>query len=340
MALEETKLFYWGSGAIAVSGVLWFLPGFNAIAAIMAVAGLILITARLGYMRAVLASVIALAIIFSIGSLTMRQGGAFFIAAIYAIIVITPGIVMGAAARGFSGPVKTIWHGFIPILLLLILASAFYREIAASIPAIIGQTNSQVSDMLDRNPSLDKLLSDEYGSGIEGREKLMKELDEFFILFVRMMPGLFVIGFLSILVLGLMIAGSIGARIRVMIPRLPPFYLWRASDWWLVPTAIGLALAILSKNDYFKYAGGNMLVIVAGIYSITGLSVLEALLRRLSIPVGVRLIIYIIPIILAPIGLVFMAALTIVGLLDSRFNFRRENNDKNENFDEITDDKE
>ena len=337
-ATDETKLFLRSSGAIAASGVLWFVPGLNALSMVAAVAGMILIVARLGYLRAILTSGIAGAIVYFVGSLTMGQLGAAVGAGVFLLIVIIPGIAMGIAARAFATPARTIWLGLIPIIFLLVLLAAYYRDIVRLIPDVLRQVNAQITDTIERNPSLDKMLSDQYGPNIEARERFLKEVDNFIIFFFKIMPGTMVVGFISILVLGLMAAGHVSSKINLMIPRFRPFYLWRASDWWLLPTAAGLALAILGRDNFWKYAGGNVLVITGNIYAVAGLAVVEAFFRRLSMPIIVRLIIYVIMLILfMPVG---MAILAVLGLMDSRFNFRRENDDKNENFNEITDVKE
>jgi uncharacterized protein YybS (DUF2232 family) len=340
MAFDETRLFLWSGGAIAASGVLWFLPGLNVLSAVAAAAGLILIVARLGYVRAILASVFAAAIVLLIGSLTMGQLGASVNAAIYVVVVIIPGVAMGVAARGFASPARTIWYGFVPILFLLVFLVAYYPEFVDAIPTILRQVNARVVDTIERNPSLDRMLSDEYGPDIEAREQFLKEIDDLIVFFLRIMPGIIVVGFLSILVLGLTAAGYIAAKINLMIPRLRPFHLWRASDWWLIPTAVGLALAIISRDEFWKYAGGNMLVVTGLIYSTAGLAVVEAFLRRIRMPLVARLIVYIIPMIILPIGMILSLFMAVLGLMDSRFNLRREDNEKNDNFDEITDIKE
>jgi uncharacterized protein YybS (DUF2232 family) len=117
------------------------------------------------------------------------------------------------------------------------------------------------------------------------------------------------------------LAGNIGSRIGVMLPRFRPFYLWRASDWWLLPTAAGLALVIFGPNELWQYTGGNILVVTGNIYAVAGMAVTESFFRRLAIPNFMRIVFYVIMLLLFVAGLVFLAAL---GLADSRFNFNRD----------------
>jgi uncharacterized protein YybS (DUF2232 family) len=323
----EGKLFFYGGAAVSASGLMWFIPGLNAVFSIAAIAALILIVTRLGYARATIISLAGLVLVMLITSLDL---GALFGAlngAIFAITVIAPGIAMGMASRGFSSPIRTVWYGFIPILILFGLLLIFYTDILNSLPAMLKEVNSYMTTKLENNPAISKMFSDQNNPDIDTPQKFIDKLDKTIIFFVKIMPGTIIVGYLIMIVLSLVFAGTIASRIGVMLPRLQPFYLWRASDWWLLPTAIGLALVIFSGNDFWRYFGGNILVITGNIYAIAGLAVMEAIFRRMSLPVPIRIVFYIITLLLFMIGLVFLA---ILGLADSRFNFRRDNLDRDE----------
>ena len=198
MAIDETRLFLWSGGAIAASGVLWFVPGLNAVSMVVAVAGMILIIARLGYMRAILASAIATAIAYFVGSLTMGLLGAGISSGVFLLIVIFPGIAMGIAARAFASPASTIWMGMIPLLLLLVLLAAYYQDIGRIMPDVLRQVKAQVNDAIERNPGLDRMLSDQYGSNNETRERILKEVDKFIIFFFTFIFNVIIIFFIIV----------------------------------------------------------------------------------------------------------------------------------------------
>ncbi len=194
-------------------------------------------------------------------------------------------------------------------------------------PRFIDQLNAGLETAIDQSPRLSKAITEQYGPEPGAREKFLEEMDGLFVFLIRLMPGTIVVGFLAIIMLGLAAAGSMASRLKLMIPRFPPFHLWRANDWWLLPTVIGLALAIFARDDFWRYFGGNILVVTGNVYSLVGLAVLEAFLRRLSIPPFMRVIFYIIMVLMSIFSLVFLAVL---GLADSRFNFKRESLDRDD----------
>jgi uncharacterized protein YybS (DUF2232 family) len=173
---------------------------------------------------------------------------------------------------------------------------------------------------INQNPTLKKMLADQYG-GDDSKDKFIADIDKSLIFFIKIIPGTIVVGFLTIIVVSLALAGRIGMRYGVMIPRLKPFYLWHASDWWLIPTALGLALTIFVSNDFWHFLGINILVVTGNVYALAGLAVIDAFMRRLMLPMLLRITFYIILLFMNFLGLFFLA---VVGLADSRFNFRRQ----------------
>jgi len=317
------------SGAVvACSGLIWLIPGLNVLSAIAAIAGLILITARFGYSRALVSSSVGIIAAIFFGSLTMEQDFAILNAAAYLIMAIIPGIAMGVAARGFYSPARTIYYGMAPALLPILLCGLFYGEIQRSVPVILNQVKSDVVQTLDSYPILNKMVSQTYGADGEAREHFFEQVDKIVALSIKIAPGLFFAGFLTNVVLGLFIAGHFGSKVGLMLPRFRPFHTWRASDWWFLPTAAGLALIVFSRGDFWQFAGANILIVTANIYAATGFAVIVAFFRRFSVPLIFRLIFYIIIFLSMLAGLL---ALAILGLVDSRFNFRRETVEKEEN---------
>ncbi len=319
------------------------MPGLNAVFAVLAIAGLVLIVSRLGYMRAFWASlaglILATASSFIAGNVLMAGDGktlgimnaslmtaTLFNTAIYGVTIIAPGIMMGVASRGLSSAVKTLWYGCIPAVVLLALMATFYISLLRNIPTVTTMVNSSVEITLNQNPNLAKSLMDQYGDA-GSKEKIAEAVDSIVVFFIKLIPGTLVIGFMAFVTLGLSLAGTLGTRMRLMIPRLKPFYLWQASDWWLLPTAVGLALAIFGGSDLWRFAGGNILVVTGNVYALTGLAVIEAFFRKLAIPMFLRIAFYVI-IFFMSFTLVSLLFLAILGLADSRFNFRKQTPDK------------
>jgi hypothetical protein len=63
---------------------------------------------------------------------------------------------------------------------------------------------------------------------------------------------------------------------------------------------------------------------------VVGLAIVEAFFKRIYVPVPVRVIFYVILVLGGPVSMTFLA---ILGLSDSKFNFKREN-EEFENKDE------
>jgi uncharacterized protein YybS (DUF2232 family) len=295
------------------------VPGLNVLAAIAAVAGLILIIARLGYFRAILGSLLGLLVAQAIGSLTMEQSGALVYSTVYLITVLMPGFAMGAAARAFSSPIKTVWNGLLPILFMLVLAVAFFGSNEVSTTAMIGEFNAELVTAIDENPAFGGMLMELFNVEDQNIDQLLQRIDEFIMVLFRILPGTMLVVFLTVLILALVAAGYFGSQMGLMIPRFRPFCFWRASDWWLLPTAIGLALVIFAQINLWRYIGANILLVSGSVYSVAGLAVIEALLRRFSVPLAVRLILYVILTLMLAVSAV---ALAVLGLVDSRFNLR------------------
>jgi hypothetical protein len=323
MASVETRIFLWGALCVASSGLLWPAPVLGVLSMVAGIAALVLVISRLGYLRAILISLTALTMSLSINSLTMESGAAMAFSLIYLVIVILPGFAMGSSARRFLSPAKTIWNGLVPVLVLFVVLMAFYAEFTRGLPSVMNTINMEVTRTIQDSSYLSRMIEKEYGSDPAAVDEFVKDLDNLILIFVKFSPGILMGAFLTIITIALVSAGYVGSKLGLMIPRLRPFHLWRAGDWWLLPTAAGLALAIFAGNEFWVYAGLNMLVVTGIIYGVCGLAVVEAAFKRFSIPLIIRLIIYLVLVII-PISL------AVTGLLDSRFRFRRESNDRNE----------
>jgi hypothetical protein len=323
---DESRLFLWGGAAVGGSGLLWIIPGLNAVFSVAAIAALILIVSRLGYMRAIWATLGGLILVMGTSSLFMGGSIGAINAAVFAVAVVAPGIMMGVASRSLASAVKTIWYGAIPILILFALILTFYSSLVQSIPSITRKINTVASISIDQNQMLKKMLADQYGED-GAKDKFIAEIDKSVTFFIKIIPGTVLVGFLTIIIISLSLAGRIGTRYGLMIPRLKPFYLWQASDWWLLPTALGLALSIFVTNDFWYFLGINILVVTGNVYALAGLAVMEAFMKRLMFPMPLRIALYIVLFFLNFIGLVFLA---IIGLADSRFSFRRQTPEEKE----------
>ncbi len=328
MRSVENKLSLWGGVAVACSGLLWIMPGINAIAAIAGIAGLTLVIARLGFSRGLLTASIGTAWALLICSLTKgyQAGSAFTL--MYVLAVIAPAFIMGWASRNFATPTATVSYGLIPLGILLALFLLIYPEIIKNLPSLIAEIDLAVRSMVEGNPALSSLIAKQYAPADGSLDRFLGEFEKMIELLIKIVPSIIVLGSLGMIIAGLAIAGPIALRLKIMLPRFRPFYLWRASGWWLLPTILGLIAVIFLKEDFWFYSGVNLLIVTGHVYAVVGLAIVEAFFKRTMIPIPIRVIFYAILLLSSLFALIFLAVL---GLADSRFNFARENTvDKND----------
>jgi uncharacterized protein YybS (DUF2232 family) len=323
MPSQETRLFALAGAAVCASGLFWIVPGLNILSSIAAIAGLILVVLRLGYFRAFMVSLAGVVFVAADSSLIFGGLLGAVNVAIFLLAVVAPGIAMGIAARSFASPVKTVWYGCLPIIFLFGMLMVFYSDMVGNLPTILRQVNTSMAATIDDSPALSKMIEEQYGQAGDGRDKFLAYIDKLIIFLAKMIPATIIIAYLSVIIISLTVAGKVAARFNLMVPRFRPFHLWRASEWWLLPTAVGLALAIFAPGDFWRYFGGNILLISGSIYAFTGLAFLDSIIKRISASPLVRMIFFVIILILSGmvIGLIFLAVL---GLADSRFRFTRE----------------
>lgn len=326
---DETRLFLWGGSALAGSGLLWAFPGLNGLGAIAGIAGLTLVIARLGYGRGMMISFLGLLIAMAACSLALGSLAGILSGILFAIVVILPGMAMGNASRNFASATKTVWRGLLPILILMVCLAFFYPDIIKNLPESVKGVNVTIMNTVQSNPDLSKMVAAQYGNGADWQDKFLAEADKLIEFIIKILPGTLIIGFIAIVVASLAVTGAVASRFKLMVPRFRPFHLWRASDWWLLPTVLGLAFVVFAPNDLWRFLGGNMLLVCGNIYAVVGLAVTEAFFKRLFMPKLFRIGFYIIALVISVFSLIFFALL---GLADSRFNFKREiENIENEN---------
>jgi len=313
----------WAGVAIMGTGLFWIMPGFDAVLSIPAIAGLILVISRLGYSRAALFSAGGVVIVALVVFATEGYLQAFYGIGTFGALVLAPGFAMGTASRGFQSAAKTVWYGLIPLLVVIAILLLFYNDIIKVIPGFLDDVNTELTSRIEASPTFSKMVESQFGPGDEGREKLIKSVDAMVVFLLKISPGVYIAGFMGIVMSSLLAAGSVAAKLGFMVPRFRPFYLWQASEWWLLPTAIGLILATFAGNDFWKFVGGNMLIVTGNVYAVCGLAVAEAFMRRLSLPAPIKIVTYL-------MLLLSVIVPPVLGLADSRFNFDREIPNTNE----------
>jgi len=144
---------------------------------------------------------------------------------------------------------------------------------------------SQMQNMLAENGSL--LRMD--GSQLEIMNASIKTTFEWML---RLLPGILFTVFISITLFAYLGALSVSSYFNTILPRFKPLYLWKASELWLIPFGISL-LFVLTGSLWLKTIGENILYFMVHF-----------------------LIVLVIIVIIIP-------ALAVLGVIDSRFDFRK-----------------
>lgn len=334
MRSVETRLSLWGAGCAIASGLLFSIPVVNALTVVAALALLIVTMARLGFRRffeVCIPGIVAAAVV---SSLTMGYRAGLEITGIYMMIMAAPALLMGWRARRFDPPGKTIIFGLLPMAVVFVLFMIAYAGLMADLQGLIFQFKTIVSDMIRDMPAIESLIAKSFppaegsvGRFVEAQGKIIAEG-------MKVLPGFIALSIIFMILAAYLLAGEVARRFRVMFPRCRPFHAWHAGGWWLALTVLGLIAVVFAGEDRWYYAGINILILTGNVYFIIGISIVESLIRRSYRPARVRLVFYLGMTLLGVLsfgnetlmyaGLTAAVFLTALGLADTRFNFRKE----------------
>ncbi len=331
MPSVEKKLTLWGGLTVFCSGLFWIVPGFNSAVGFLAIIALILTVARLGFYRGFILAAAGFIPVVLISSLTNGYQAGLFNALIYSGIVLVPGFAMGWGSRNLSSPLRTAMYGFGCLFVLFALMMAQYSREIVNLPVFVEKLNSEIRIIIGQNPELNSIIEKQFGSDEADLDRFLDEFDTMALTVMKVVPGALFVAFLGMAIIGLSIAGFVGERWGIMVPRFRPFHYWRASGWWLLPTIIGLIPLVFVKEDVWFWVGANILIVTGHVYLIVGLAVIDAFFKRIMLPAPARVIIYIIILIA---GLITMGFLAVLGLADTRINFKRDLEDNGNKIEE------
>ena len=321
MRSAENKLSVLGGSTVAVSGLLWAIPALNFIAGLAGTISLILIISRLGYARGILLALIGVILALWTSSLIIGYLEGLYYAAFYVTAVIAPGIIMGWASRNLYQPISLVYYGMIPYTLLFLIFMSIYYGWMHNLSWTIGSIKSEVELFVKSNPVLLNMITNSYGAKGDAMTEFLNELGPFVESVLRIIPGSLFITSLGMVVIGIYIAGQFATRLGIIVPRFREFYLWKASGWWMLPTIAALIPMVFRINELWFYVGVNILIVTGHVYMIVGLAVLEAFFRKILLAAPIKVIFYLVLIMAGPVSMVFLAVL---GLSDTKFNFKRE----------------
>lgn len=135
----------------------------------------------------------------------------------------------------------------------------------------------------------------------------------------RLLPGLLIMSSIGQLFVSFIAVEWYFTRRDSYFPGFGPFIYWKIPEKLLY--FLGLVLiARLINDSVIKMAADNILFILSFFYAVCGLALIEHLLRRLQLPMFMKIIFYFGLFLMQLPGLI---AASIIGLFDSYFDFRK-----------------
>ncbi|MCP4584071.1 MAG: DUF2232 domain-containing protein [candidate division Zixibacteria bacterium] len=272
----------------------------NALMFLFALTALILLTVRYRYSFAVMACLGSLLVCYVIyGNWT---------AIYFGLMVLLPGVVMGYKIRTFNSPYAIIGWGIVPYLLPIALLIVYYPQIVEQTPLMI----AEMQVMFEENAGSLGLAAGELQMIFESMQNIMEWT-------IRLAPGILLTMIVSMVFFAYLSAVTVSTYFGAVIPRMKPLYLWKVSEIWLIPLGVAL-LFVLLDNPGLKIVGENLLVFMVHLFAFFGICLVDFYFKRINIPAPVRLLIYLFILIAVVVAIPILA---IVGITDSRFDFRK-----------------
>jgi uncharacterized protein YybS (DUF2232 family) len=215
-------------------------------------------------------------------------------------------LVASLQCRGMSAPQAIIWTvvGLNVIAALIFLGQAFAQGIAPQ--ALLAQKTTEIIDTV-------RQVLGEAGTGPLVPGVATGELEH---LLERLLPGLMVANLGLVAWLNVVLARQICFLLGWGEPA-PPLYYWKVPEW-LIFVLLGAGFLLLVPVSGVRYAGLNLLLVVAIIYFTQGVAVVATWFQRLGIPRPLRIIGY--PLLfLNPVIFLIIT----LGLMDLWLDFRR-----------------
>lgn len=296
---DQAKLWYLNL-AILFSGLFAGAMMINVLFFLFAIAALIVMTVRFRYTFVVLSCLGSLALCF------VFYGAA--IAASFGFLVLIPGLLMGYKSRLFNSPSSIIAWGMFPYLLPVGLLIIYYSQLSARSSFIVSEILGAI-----------ELSAAKFGMASNELQILYTAIPEIVKWSLRLMPGIFFTLFVSLVFFAYLVAASVSSYFGAVVPRMNPLYLWKAGEIWLIPLGLGLLLVLLGGN-LPKIIGENLLVFMVHFFAFFGICVVDFYFKKIKVHLLVRLLIYLFILVAVVVAIPLLAVL---GLVDSRFDFRK-----------------
>lgn len=296
-----------GAGLVMVAAIpLWItLPGLSYLVEIIAAMAILALVIGQKWTAIPPAALVALALGFMIFPDLLP--GPLFIA-LWVKVVFPPMILGFLIAHGARAGKAFVLAGAVTAGVMIYLYSQ---------GAII--LNQQMDQF---GLTIGKMLTDPMAAQGHGAETIADVQDKVvytMTLVKRILPGILAVSGLAQLFIAFVLIEWYFTRRDSFFPGFGPFLFWKIPEPFLYLTGATLVTRLLASG-FWQIAADNILFVLALIYAIGGLAMVEHALRRLRLPLLVKIIFYIGLLLMQVPGLIMTA---VVGLFDSYFDFRR-----------------
>lgn len=197
-------------------------------------------------------------------------------------------------------------------LLMAFLVMVMYLQATGAIAEEVDKLSAAVGGMLTA-PMKGQ------GYSTEMINDMAHRVTQFFQLLKRLLPGMMVLSGMGQLFVAAVVADWYVTRRDGFFPGFGPFAFWKIPEKLLY--LLGVALVVrLTLDGTPQVIADNTLLILAFLYAVCGLALIEHILRRLRLPLFIKIIFYLGLLLMQLPGLIVTA---VAGLFDSYFDFRK-----------------
>ncbi len=157
------------------------------------------------------------------------------------------------------------------------------------------------------------------GYSTEMINELTDSLARFKYWIINLMPGILIISAIAQLFIAFLMMDWYYSRRDSYFPGFGPFIYWKVPEKLLYLLGAALAMALMVQGD-MEIAAYNVVFILSFFYAVCGLALIEYLLRRLRLPLFIKIVFYLGLFLMQLPGLILAS---VVGLIDSHFDFRK-----------------
>ena len=144
--------------------------------------------------------------------------------------------------------------------------------------------------------------------------------------FIKLLPGLMFLSVVFMAFLNYFVVRLFAYQRYGIKNEIPSFELWHLNEpviWALIASALAIIANNIIPFKWIYYAAINVLTVVANFYMVIGTAIVSFYLKKFKAPGFFRAITYLFIIFAAVVFPAFILLVTILGVFDTWFNFRK-----------------